>query len=970
MGDLPWLVGRDAEQRRLREVLDATAAGHPGATLIHGEAGIGKTTLGRHLSTWASERGFHVLYGACLRFGADVTSFAPLSQALSGWLDDTAAELRARLFPAATTAGDVVPAFGGTREFEAGQVLFQLTSAVQSLCRDAPTLIVADDLHWADPSTLDALAYLITGMRGTQRLHLLATYRDTELPEGHRLHGWLADMRRMPAVSHFSLTPLDLWQTEQMVLRTVGGNHTAWAEEIYGRAGGNPYLTELLIDELDADGGAPAVTGLRDALLAAWHRLGPTARRSMQVLAVSGRPVSVRVLGELAQALGVRPDDLRAALAETAAHGVTVEGSSGVWFRHPLIAEVVGTTLNAEDRSRLVNAFASVWESATDVNERDRATHLALHYAAARNADRCFTWSVRAAEAAAAIGARQEEARHLTVATAQLPSLSARAANRLDVTALLLRAARAAEMVGEYSTAHALFLQALDRVDGVREPLGVVRVLLALAFLEHTHLGNAEVGGARLDEALKMTAAFPHSAERAQCLAYVAFEEVWTGSDGARRHADEAVSLAEQLEEPATLAWALAVRSQTGSADARSVAEARRAVSIAEGLDDTETYVRAVTCLTNALGETGQWVEAAEVTSQAYVRVRRDAAQVHVAWVGCLAAGGLFDLGRWDEAGRILREVLSFRQTHRWAVDARCLAALVTGFQGDFATASMHLHRAKELTPTPQAVGEQLVLTEIQLELLQRDPERALELVEQYFPEAMLIDPAMGADEYVLHATRAAADLAESDPHGTEPLARLQRIEALRGEQPPMFQTHGAADLAHAALAAVHAAERARAHRDLTAQAALWSRAVQATERAGLRYEGARASYFLARTLLVQRENRPAAADALRHAQREAADLGADPLLFAVEQLALQAHVTLNPRPAVDEPTLTGPELGHHLTPREREILSHIVAGETYSQIAASLYISEKTVSVHVSNLLRKTGTASRIELALRARVP
>ena len=78
----------------------------------------------------------------------------------------------------------------------------------------------------------------------------------------------------------------------------------------------------------------------------------------------------------------------------------------------------------------------------------------------------------------------------------------------------------------------------------------------------------------------------------------------------------------------------------------------------------------------------------------------------------------------------------------------------------------------------------------------------------------------------------------------------------------------------------------------------------------------------------------------------------------------------MHPRPVSSEPAQLGQGLSERLTPREREVLSHVVAGETYAQIAASLYISEKTVSVHVSNLLRKTGTASRIELALRARAP
>jgi DNA-binding NarL/FixJ family response regulator len=109
--------------------------------------------------------------------------------------------------------------------------------------------------------------------------------------------------------------------------------------------------------------------------------------------------------------------------------------------------------------------------------------------------------------------------------------------------------------------------------------------------------------------------------------------------------------------------------------------------------------------------------------------------------------------------------------------------------------------------------------------------------------------------------------------------------------------------------------------------------------------------------------SRGEAASALRHAARLATDLGAVPVLRDVEELARQVHVPL------DEPASADPiaELST-LTPREREVLSHLVAGRTYAEIAGALVISEKTVSVHVSNLLRKTGTRSRVEVAALAR--
>jgi DNA-binding NarL/FixJ family response regulator len=142
---------------------------------------------------------------------------------------------------------------------------------------------------------------------------------------------------------------------------------------------------------------------------------------------------------------------------------------------------------------------------------------------------------------------------------------------------------------------------------------------------------------------------------------------------------------------------------------------------------------------------------------------------------------------------------------------------------------------------------------------------------------------------------------------------------------------------------------------------------VSASGAAGLVWDEAVASFQLARALLAGRRSRREAASALRDARRLATELGAAGVLADVEDLARQAHIPLD-EPAPAAPDSIPDNLPSSLTSREREVLSHLVAGRTYAEMAEALFISEKTVSVHVSNLLRKTGTSSRIELAALVR--
>ena len=195
----------------------------------------------------------------------------------------------------------------------------------------------------------------------------------------------------------------------------------------------------------------------------------------------------------------------------------------------------------------------------------------------------------------------------------------------------------------------------------------------------------------------------------------------------------------------------------------------------------------------------------------------------------------------------------------------------------------------------------------------------------------------------------------------------MARLHDLRNRYPAVVEDFGPGPVYQAQVRAMQAWYDAEIQRgqDDPAAATAWQRAAQACAEGELAWDEAYAWWRAAEALTKDRTTRDAAASALRRAHELAVDLQAAPLLAEIEALAQSTRVslaTIDTAPSTETEALPG------LTPREREILAHVVAGRTYGEIARELVLSEKTVSVHVSHLLHKTGTANRIELAQLAR--
>jgi DNA-binding CsgD family transcriptional regulator/tetratricopeptide (TPR) repeat protein len=337
------LLERDAG---LAALGDHLARAQDGGTLVvvGGEAGVGKTSLLREFAGRSSVR---VLWGAC----DGLFTPQPLAP-----LQDLG------LSP----AGDPREVFAATLE-ELGR---------------EPTLVVLEDVHWADEATLDLLLYLGRRLERTKTL-LVATYRDDELGVDHRLRVVLAEVDESRRVA---LRPLSVEG-----VRTLAAGSAFDPVELHRLTGGNPfYVTEAL-----AAGGSGIAPSIRDAVLARVARLSHAGKEVVEVVAIAGPELDL-----LERVLGEQPNGLEECLAA----GVLRPCEDGVTFRHELARQVVEESLDPARRLELHRRTLAALGSVAD------AARLAHHAEGAGDADAVLDFAPTAGAEAAALGAYREAA--------------------------------------------------------------------------------------------------------------------------------------------------------------------------------------------------------------------------------------------------------------------------------------------------------------------------------------------------------------------------------------------------------------------------------------------------------------------------------------------------------------------------------------------------------------------------------
>ncbi|WP_086869043.1 helix-turn-helix transcriptional regulator [Streptomyces viridochromogenes] len=991
----PVFVGRTTELETLDDALARATTGEPQALVIGGEAGVGKTRLVEEFATAAARAGAVVALGGCVEIGADGLPFAPFSTALRALRRQLPEELAAaaagqedelaRLLP---EVGETPAGLGADRSGEEGMArLFELTARLLERLAAHRTVVVAlEDLHWADASTRHLLTYLFRTLR-TGRLVVLATYRSDDIHRRHPLRPLLAELDRLRTVRRIELGRFTRDEVGCQIAGILARQpDPAQVDAIFERSDGNAFFVEELAVAAHEGGCTGLTDSLRDLLLVRVERLPESAQRIARLVAEGGSTVEYRLLAAVAD---LAEDDLIEALraAVNASILTVAPGDDGYRFRHSLVREAVADDLLPGERSRLSRRYAEALEAdPTLVPAGERVMRLASYWYHANDPAKALPAVLDAAVTARRRRAHSEQLRLLERAMelwdatpadiratlrpvdyteAYPPPLAARrgaatepAAAPLRYLDLMAEAAVAGRRCGERERALKITKRALHLLEEDHDPLRA-----AWFWIQRSRLVQALARGdgwKEIGTAQDLVRGLPPSEVHAEVLATAAS---WSML---RDPGPDAVSAAERAVEYARMVGAedielnarltlggLMVEAGDG-AGLDQMHEVKEAV-LERGL--ISVVGRSHVNLPSVLEGVGRSAEAVAILREGLRLTQEWGLRDSEAWVWVNLAESLVSLGRWGEAAEAAVGAQRASQSAKPRGGAAKRLAQLALDRGETAAAARHLAAARASYGTHDPMPQHnLPMSHLALGIAAAEGR----LLDARAEADRVLDAGFppGTQRYVWPLLLDAA-VAEADARAVPSPGGRDGRSAFLGRLFDAVRTLATGAPVWLAYDRWTRAELARAE-DRT-DPDTWSDVVTAFESLERPYDLARVRHRLAEALLSAGgdDERARATELLRLTRATAVHLGARPLAGATTLLAQRARLSLTTAPPPAGPADT---LG--LTSRERDVLRLVSAGRTNRQIAEELFISPKTASVHVSNILGKLGVSGRGEAA------
>jgi DNA-binding CsgD family transcriptional regulator len=937
-------IGRDRERARLRELFDRALAGEGSLVLVAGEAGVGKTRL---LDELAASTELPVLVGAASHgstpaYGPVVVAMRSRLRAEPDAFDDCG--------PLGAHLGLLLPELGPVpEEVDARTLREAVRCALVAVAQERGGLLMLDDLQWSDAATLELLADLAPTLADTSLL-IVAAYRSDELPREHPLRRLRGDLRRRRVLEEIALESLDEAGTADLLADLLGDAPSRpLVRSVHDRAEGLPFFVEELAGALADDGRLqPGAAGLelaggsevvvpetvRDAVLLRYGDLSAEGRAAAEAAAVAGERFELEAVTGLAGGPGV---------GELLEVGLVRESGDGrAAFRHALVREALYRDVPWLRRRELHRDLGARLEA-----RGAPAVEIAPHWLGAHDEDRARRQLLRAAsefEAAHAYRDAAAMARHAL----ELWPAGEEVEERLTA---LERHGAWTELAGELADAVRTWRE-VSSLCGDDGPAfaAAQRRLGRVCALQGDRAGAIEALTTAADAFAASGDPAAAASDRIAASDFLQFAGRHGASLELSRRAGEEARAAERVDlQSRALAAQGVVMAKRGDFEP-GMKLVEEALSLALDNDFTAEAVDAYQRLGTVFETAGDYANAREALTSAL-----DLCQLtdnHEPEAGCVAcmAYVLRELGEWPRALELSRELAAVNEANGVRTIADGVLGLIRGVRGELGPARRHLTAALE-TARRLDIFSMQVDCAASLALVadfDSNPAEALERCgfvlsrweqsedHHYAVWGLRLSASLFAQAGRTDEAHACADgltrIAIGSGHGDALAALAHALGeiALAGGEPE--------------LAAEQLGRAVELHRQLRIPA----ERAQILHRAGV--------------ALAAAGQREAAVERQAEAYRLARQLAARPLAgraaAAIEALGESAEQRLGRAGADGESPLTR---------REQEVVRLVAVGRTNREIAAELFLSPRTVDMHVRNILAKLDCRSRVEASIKA---
>jgi predicted ATPase/DNA-binding CsgD family transcriptional regulator len=957
----PSSIGRKAQLDALIERLDNAIHGSGKLILLGGDAGVGKSRLVRDLKHEASTRQVRVIEGRCTSTESSVP-YAPLMNALRfriakgegqavaeilGPLRAVLAPIFPQLEPNGSESAETAADRDRERPFE------MIFAVLERLAAEEPMLLVLEDVHWADQTSLELLHHLAHRAPSHSML-VLATYRSDELHSAHPLRRLLGSLARNRVGEEIRVQPLDREQTTEMLRCMLGVDpDPAFAAAIWRRSEGNPFFVEELLSVLAGSGAlepnaeaavildrAPLPSNVSEAVLERVNTLGPRAVETLSVAAVIGRSFDFE---DLRGVLGMSELELLEVLEQLVAHQLLredrIEHKDSYSFPHALMQEAVYESLISRRRRLLHRRVALVLEKRVG-RTPSRLDELAFHFRIGGEHEKAWYYAKLAGDEAVRLRAWDDAAEHYEYALASLEEMSDETERAADLLERLAGVAwrRSQAAAGRQYTEEALRIR---RALGQNEE--TARLLRRIASLR-VEDGDTEGAGEALDEALRLLGNTSHSTQLGAIYDDLGKLSLARGEmDRAERLLMQGLSLASQNSQSAEEVPALVSLGELGILGGDvSAGVSRLDLALAllrEGRLPFERLARVYAEGVRVLLLAQEYQRALAWANAAIALCTKQGIVGYDALFRAMRAVILtITSGEEDTLAQAREAVVELRRTQRPELrDALRMLAFVYRARGELNEARSAYEEAAALGDRGRPVGLALIA------LAEGRNEEAVEVllaaVEAVPPSQPLV--ARQLLPYLVEALLA--------------VGRIKDAERFVEKTPDVHDPWaGVAQLHHAVgLLRIAQGNAEEAKHELSLAADAW-------DRTGNRLESRRARVALLEATISAGHS----SEGLALGRQLLEELGR-PLLPRerenVRRILRRAGVRTRPAAVAQSEARQEASL---LTTREEAVLREVADGKTNREIAEALGIAEKTVSVHVSHILAKLGCKTRTQAA------